>query len=108
TFSESRRTTLEGDVTTRTTLATTGNVDVVGSVRYYDSDGDPATKLVYSSDLAGLDESEFGNLEEISESDVIGTTESVEYFANERPYGVDETSGDGFYDGDAVLGVVAA
>ncbi|MFG0318048.1 MAG: hypothetical protein ACF8XB_12300, partial [Planctomycetota bacterium JB042] len=105
---DSRRTTLQGEVTTRTTLATTGNIDVVGSVRYYDDEGDPATKLVHSDDLDGLDESEYGLVDEIDEADVIGTSDSVEYFANERPYGVEANAGDGFYDGDSVLGVVAA
>ena len=108
TYDDTRRTTLEGDVTTRTTLATTGNVDVVGSVRYYDDDGDPATKLVYESDLAGLDEAQYGTVTEIPETTILDPTTAVEYYANERPYGVDETIGDGFYDGDSVLGVVAA
>lgn len=105
---DTRRTTLTGAVTTRTTIATTGNVDVIGSVKYYDAEGDPATKLVASADLVGVDEADYGTVPEIPETTVIGTTDSVEYFANERPYGVTADSSDGFYDGDAVLGVVAA
>jgi len=108
TYDDARRMTLEGDVSTRTTLATTGSVDVVGSVRYYDDDGDPATKLAYSSDLDGLDESQYGTVPEVPESTTLSPSTSVEYFANERPYGVDELTGDGFYDGDSVLGVVAS
>ncbi len=103
-----RRTTIEGEVGTRTTLATTGNVDVSGSIRYVDDDGDPATKLVYSDSLQGVDEEDYGTVPEISSSEVIPTSASVEYFANERPYGVAAAAGDGFYDGDAVLGVVAS
>ena len=103
-----RRTELHGAVTTRTTLATTGTVDISGSIQYYDEDGDAATKLVYSSDLDGVPPEDWGNLPSIPESTVIATNVSVEYFANERPYGVLEVVGDGFYDGDAVLGVVAS
>lgn len=103
-----RRTELEGDVTTRTTLATTGNVDISGSIKYFDGDGDPATKLVYSADLVGVLEEDMGNVPDIPEGDLIGSSDAVEYFANERPYGLAEQLGDGFYDGNAVLGVVAS
>lgn len=105
---EARRTELLGQVSTRTTLATTGNVDVVGSVRYVDDEGDPATKLVYSDDIEGVPEELLGQVPEIPDNEVIPTNASVEYFANERPYGVAKQPGDGFYDGNAVLGVVAS
>ncbi len=103
-----RRTQLEGAVTTRTTLATTGNVDVCGSVRYYDDDGDAATKQVYTASLTGVDPADYGTLPEIPSGEVISSSVAVSYFANQRPCGLAAEEGDGFYDGDAVLGVVAS
>ncbi|MBI4880690.1 MAG: hypothetical protein HY812_13680 [Planctomycetes bacterium] len=103
-----RRTQLQGAVTTRTTLATTGNVDVCGSVRYYDAEGDAATKQVYTAALEGVDPADCGTLPEIPSSEIISPTAAVSYFANQRPYGVPSQEDDGFYDGDAVLGVVAS
>lgn len=102
------RTTLKGNVTTRLTMATTGSVDVVGSVRYKDGDGDYATKMVYTSSLNGVAPADYGTLPDISETTKVGSSSAVSYFANERPPGVPEEAGDGFYDNDAVLGVVAA
>lgn len=102
------RTTLKGEVTTRMTLATTGNVDVVGSVRYKDSDGDYATKMVYTSSLNGVAPADYGTLTEIAETTKPTAGAAISYFANERPAGVAAEEGDGFYDNNAVLGVVAA
>lgn len=103
-----RRATLEGDVSTRVTLATTGNVDVVDSVRYVDADGDYSTKLVLSSDLEGVAPEDMGNVSEVSSSTSYSSSTDLTYYANERPPGVDAAPGDGFYDNDAVLGVVAS
>lgn len=102
------RTTLKGNVSTRLTMATTANVDVVGSVRYRDSDGDYATKMVYSSALTGVAPADYGTLPDISETTKVSSSSAVSYFANQRPVGVAAEEGDGFYDSEAVLGVVAA
>ncbi len=102
------RTSIKGSVSTRTTLATTGNVDIVGSVRYMDSDGDYATKMAYTSALSGVSDANLGKVSEIPETTKVKSTDSISYFANTRPPGVSKTSGDGFYDNDAVLGVVAS
>lgn len=102
------RTTLQGDVTTRLTMATTGNVDVVGSVRYKDGDGDYATKLSNASALVGVADEDLGTVPVVSDSTKLASNANVQYFANTRPPGVAAENGDGFYDGDAVLGVVAS
>ncbi len=103
-----RRTKMSGVLRTRTTMATTGNVDVVGSVKYEDTSGDKATKFVYTSALSGVDEANYGTVAEIPDTTILNATTSCTYMANKRPPGTDPVSGDGFYDGDAVLGVVAA
>jgi len=102
------RTSIKGAVTTRTTLATTANIDVVGSIRYQDSDGDYATKMAYTSALAGISDANLGKVAEIPETTKIKATDAISYFANSRPPGVAPVSGDGFYDNEAVLGVVAS
>lgn len=102
------RTTIHGELSTRTTLATTGNVDISDSVQYVDEDGDLATKLVYTDDLDGVDKEDWGTVADISQSTSISNTAEVTYMANQRPQGVVKESGDGFYDGAAVLGVVAS
>jgi hypothetical protein len=102
------RTTLEGDVSTRLTMATTANVDIVGSIRYTDSDGDYATKMVRTSELNGVAPADYGSLAEVAETAVVNATDAISYFANKRPPGVPVEEGDGFYDNDAVLGVVAS
>lgn len=101
-------TSIQGKVSERVTVATTGNVDIIGSVQYVDDAGDLATKLVYKSQLDGVDEADYGTLSNISDSTQIAANAEVSYFANKRPPGMEAESGDGFYDGDAVLGVVAA
>lgn len=104
----SRRTTLKGEVSNRVTMATTGNVDIVDSIRYVDDDGDYATKMAYASDLEGVAPADMGNVPEIPASTSVSTTAEISYSANKRPPGVVAVSGDGFYDGSAVLGVVSS
>jgi len=103
-----RRTTLEGEVSTRVTVATTGHVDVTDSVRYVDEDGDYATKLSYASDLDGVQPEDLGGGPEIASGTNLSATAEVSYSANKRPPGVAKVTGDGFYDGSSVLGVVAS
>jgi hypothetical protein len=102
------RTKFKGEVSTRMTMATTASVDITGSIRYADDDGDHATKLVLADDLDGVADADLGTVPEISDSDSIGSSDDVAYFANKRPPGVEAVDGDGFYDADAVLGVVAS
>ena len=102
------RTALSGELSTRTTLATTGNVDIVDSISYVDDDGDRATKFVHNDDLDGVDPADYGTVSDIGDVSSFDDSAEVVYMANKRPPGVAEQSGDGFYDGDAVLGVVAS
>lgn len=103
-----RRTRMSGEISTRTTLATTANIDVTGSVKYVDEDGDYATKLVHDDDLEGVAEEDIGTVPDIGDSTSIAPTDPVTYLANSRPPGIAAEADDGFYDGTAVLGVVAS
>lgn len=102
------RTKLKGDVETRMTMATTGNIDISGSIKYRDSEGDYATKLVSNTSLDGVDDADLGTVTTLSDTSSYSSMNDVTYFANKRPAGLDKVDGDGFYDNDAVLGVVAS